>query len=138
SIRSRVEALVAPDKVTPQSLLRFQIHELRAAGLSSQKAAYILDLAAKSHSGEVELRNIGRISDERVIEQLAKVKGIGRWTAQMFLIFSLGRPDVFPAGDLGIRTAIRNRYGMNDLPDPAACQQIAERWRPFATVASWY
>ena len=89
SIRSRVEALVAPAKVTPETLLQFEVDQLRAAGLSPQKTAYIRDLAAKANSGEVELRTIGRLSDQAVIDQLTKVKGIGRWTAQMFLIFSL-------------------------------------------------
>ncbi len=85
-----------------------------------------------------DLRRIGRLPDEQVVEQLTQVKGIGRWTAQMFLIFSLGRPDVFPHDDLGVRTAIRNRYGLAELPDKATSHAIAAPWRPYASVASWY
>ena len=87
--------------------------QLRSVGLSPQKASYVADLAHKVNDGTVDLRQIGRLSDERIVEQLTQVKGIGRWTAQMFLIFSLGRLDVFPHDDLGVRTAIRNRYGLD-------------------------
>jgi DNA-3-methyladenine glycosylase II len=90
------------------------------------------------NDGTVDLRQIGRLSDERIVEQLTQVKGIGRWTAQMFLIFSLGRLDVFPHDDLGVRTAIRNRYGLDDLPDKQTAITIAAPWRPYASVASWY
>jgi DNA-3-methyladenine glycosylase II len=106
--------------------------------LSSQKASYVADLAAKVSEGVVDLRHIGRLSDERVVETLTKVRGIGRWTAQMFLIFSLGRPDVFPYDDLGVRAAIRDRYGLDALPDKATAFAIAASWRPYASVASWY
>ena len=92
----------------------------------------------KVNDGTVDLRQIGRLSDERIVEQLTQVKGIGRWTAQMFLIFSLGRLDVFPHDDLGVRTAIRNRYGLDDLPDKQTAIAIAAPWRPYASVASWY
>jgi DNA-3-methyladenine glycosylase II len=78
------------------------------------------------------------LSDERIVEHLIQVKGIGRWTAQMFLIFSLGRLDVFPHDDLGVRSAIRDNYGLDDLPDKETALEIAEPWRPYATVASWY
>jgi DNA-3-methyladenine glycosylase II len=86
----------------------------------------------------VDRRRISRLSDEQVVEQLTQVKGIGRWTAQMFLIFSLVRPDVFPHDDLGIRTAIRDRYGPAELPDKATSHVIATPWRPYASMASWY
>lgn len=85
-----------------------------------------------------DIRQIGRLSDERIVAQLAQVRGIGRWTARMFLIFSLGRLDVFPHDDLGVRTAIRNRYGLADLPDKQTAIAIAAPWRPYASVASWY
>ena len=138
SIRNRLEALVAPDKVTPESLQRFTPRQLRSAGLSQQKTTYILDLATKVSQDEVVLRTIGRRSNEAVIEELTQVKGIGRWTAQMFLMFALGRLDVFPAADLGIRSAIRDQYGLHDLPDNQISHEIAEPWHPYATVASWY
>ena len=138
SIRRRLEELIAPAKVTPETLLQFSDEDLHAVGLSPQKAAYICDLASKASSGSLELRTIGRFSDDAVIKQLTQVKGIGRWTAQMFLIFSLGRPDVFPEADLGVRVAIRDRYGLDELPDKATSLEIARPWRPFASVASWY
>lgn len=138
SIRNRLEQLVAPDKVTPESLLRFDPDELRSVGLSPQKATYVLDLATKTDDGTVELRTIGRRSDDGVIEELTQVKGIGNWTAQMFLIFALGRLDVFPHNDLGVRISIRDRYGLDDLPDKDASFEIAAPWRPYASVASWY
>jgi DNA-3-methyladenine glycosylase II len=136
SIRRRLQEL-APD-MTAASLTRFTVDQLRSVGLSPQKASYVADLARKVNDGTVELRQIGRLSDERVVEQLTLVRGIGRWTAQMFLIFSLGRLDVFPYDDLGVRTAIRNRYGLADLPDTHTAHAIAAPWRPYASVASWY
>jgi DNA-3-methyladenine glycosylase II len=138
SIRLRLIQFAGPEGLTPPNLARFNPEELRLAGLSPQKASYIADLAGKVHSGAVDLRQIGRLSDEQIIERLTEVRGIGRWTAQMFLIFSLGRLDVFPHDDLGIRSAIRNRYALAELPDKATAHAIAEPWRPYATVATWY
>ena len=138
AIRRRLQELVGPDGFTAANLSQFTTEQFRAVGLSTQKASYVADLSAKVHDGTVNLRHIGRLSDERVIEHLTQVRGIGRWTAQMFLIFSLGRPDVFPHDDLGVRTAIRDQYGLNDLPDKETCLRIAEPWRPYASVASWY
>lgn len=138
SIRLRLEQLVAPAKISPESLVGLDETALRSVGLSPQKTAYISDLAKKALDGHLELRTIGRCSDEAVIERLTQVKGIGRWTAQMFLIFALGRLDVFPEADLGIRMAIRNLYGLPDLPDSTTGHTIAKSWRPYATVASWY
>jgi DNA-3-methyladenine glycosylase II len=136
SIRRRLQEL-APD-MKAATIAQFTVDQLRSVGLSPQKASYIADLAHKVNDGTVELRQIGRLSDERVVEQLTLVRGIGRWTAQMFLIFSLGRLDVFPHDDLGVRTAIRNHYGLDDLPDKQAAIAIATPWRPYASVASWY
>lgn len=138
AIRTRLEELVADQGFTAENLARFSPDELRTAGVSPQKARYMLDLAVKVASGEVELKQIGRFSDQRVIEQLTKVKGIGTWTAQMFLIFSLGRRDVFPHDDLGVRTAIRNHYRLDGLPDRETSHRIARKWRPYASFASWY
>ena len=138
AIRKRLMELLGPDGLTAANLARFTTDELRSVGLSLQKASYVADLTGKVNDGTVQLRQIGRLSDERVVETLTQVKGIGRWTAQMFLIFSLGRPDVFPYGDLGVRTAIRDRYGLDDLPDKATAHTIAAAWRPYASVASWY
>ena len=138
SIRMRLEELAAPDGLTAVRLARFTPEQLRTAGVSPQKAKYILDLSANVEEGRVNLQQMGRFSDERVIEQLTQVKGIGRWTAQMFLIFALGRLDVFPHDDLGVRSAIRNRYDLDELPDKETSCAIAETWRPYSSVASWY
>ena len=128
SIRRRLQEL-APD-MTAATLSQFTVDQLRSVGLSPQKASYIADLARKVNDGTVDLRQIGRLSDERIVEQLTQVKGIGRWTAQMFLIFSLGRLDVFPHDDLGVRTAIRDRYGLADLPDKQTAMPLPLRGGP--------
>ena len=138
AIRKRVEALVAPHRLTADRIAQLPIDELRSAGLSPQKAGYIHDLSAKVSDQTVRLRTIGRRSDEEVIDELTQVKGIGRWTAQMFLIFCLGRLDVFPHDDLGIRAAIRDRYGLDELPNKSTSHEIAECWHPYASIASWY
>ena len=138
SIRNRLEQLLAPDRITPETLLGFKPRQLRSAGLSPQKTTYILDLANKIEQGHVVLRTIGRRGDEAVIKELTQVKGIGHWTAQMFLMFALGRLDIFPAADLGIRIAIRDHYGVAELPGKKLSHEIAAPWRPYATIASWY
>ncbi len=138
SIRGRLIEHVKPGGITPQTLNQMTPESLRALGISNQKATYLLGLAGRVGSGELRLDGIGRYSDERVIEELVKVKGIGVWTAQMFLIFSLGRLDVFPHDDLGVRVAIRNLYGLDDLPDKHLSHRIATPWRPYASVATWY
>ena len=138
AIRRRLQELAGPDGFTAHNLSRFSVDELRSAGLSLQKASYVVDLASKVDNGILDLRQIGRLSDEEVVAALTQVKGIGRWTAQMFLIFALGRPDVFPHDDLGVRAAIRDRYGLSELPDKTTSQAIAAPWRPYASVATWY
>jgi DNA-3-methyladenine glycosylase II len=138
SIWRRLRTLAGPGGLKAANLAQFSIAELRSVGLSPQKASYVTDLAQKVNDGTVDLRQIGRLPDERIVEHLVQVKGIGRWTAQMFLIFSLGRLDVFPHDDLGVRSAIRDRYGLADLPDKQTALAIAAPWRPYATVASWY
>ena len=138
SIFKRLQTLAGPRGMNAGRLGEFTVEELRSVGLSPQKASYVTDLVQKVNDGTVDLRQIGRLSDEQVIEQLIQVKGIGRWTAQMFLIFSLGRLDVFPHDDLGVRSAIRDNYGLADLPNKETALAIAAPWRPYATVASWY
>ncbi len=138
SIRAKLEVLIAPQKVSPEVLSRLTLEQLRSAGLSIQKATYLHDLSAKAADGTVQLKTVGRKSDEEVIEELIQVKGIGRWTAQMFLIFSLGRPDVFPPDDLGIKMALRNLYGLDDLPTKAQSHALAAPWSPHSTFATWY
>jgi DNA-3-methyladenine glycosylase II len=137
-IRKRIIALCAPDPISPAALLRIGEQGLRSAGCSRQKIAYLLDLSDKVQSGALPLNQLGRFADEVIIERMIAVKGIGVWTAQMFLIFSLGRPDVFPHGDLAVRTALQKIYKLRKLPDKARMNKIADRWRPFASVGSWY
>jgi DNA-3-methyladenine glycosylase II len=138
SIRQRLLSHVAPEKLSAENLSRLPPETLRTLGISPQKASYMLDLANRVRRGEVRLEKMGRMSDEEVIEELVKIKGIGVWTAQMFLMFALGRLDVFPHGDLGVRTAIRNLYALDDLPDRVTSHRIAEPWRPYASIGSWY
>ena len=138
SIRAKLEALIAPARVSPEVLAQFSVEQLKSAGLSSQKATYLHDLSAKAADGTLRLKIIGRLKDEEVIEELIQVRGIGRWTAQMFLIFSLGRPDVFPPDDLGIKVALRNLYGLSDLPTKTEAHAIAAAWTPHSTFATWY
>jgi len=128
----------AGGKLTPASILKLRPARMRAAGLSAQKTAYIRDLARHTRDGRVVFEELDRLSDEQVIETLTMVKGIGVWTAHMFLIFALRRPDVLPTGDLGIRSAIRKAYGFAELPKPAEIETLALPWRPYCTVASWY
>lgn len=125
-------------KVTPLLLISRTPEELREVGLSGQKVSYLRDLAERTLDGRLRLDRIGRLSDDEAIEHLIQVKGIGRWTAQMFLMFSLGRLDVFPHDDFGVRSGIRNLYGLSDLPDKRLSQEIAAPWTPYRTVASWY
>ncbi len=124
--------------IQPAALAALELDELKSVGLSRQKAAYISDLAHKVADGTVPLSHLGRLDDEAVIAELTQVKGIGRWTAQMFLIFSLGRPNVFPVDDLGVRTAIQTLYGFGDLPSKQVCLDIGSRWSPFASIGAWY
>ena len=98
--------------------------------MSRQKAGYIVDLATKCRDGSVQLSRLGRMTDESIIDELTQVKGIGRWSAQMFLIFGLGRLDVFPHDDLGVRTAIRHLYSLEELPKKDQCLAVGDRWRP--------
>lgn len=138
SIRQRLIDLVAPQKLAPEVIARLDLATLRTAGLSPQKASYLHDLAQKVTDGTVRLARLSRLTDDDVVAELTQVKGIGVWTAQMFLIFSLGRLDVFPPDDLGIRSAIRKLYALPELPGRDECNEIAEKWRPLATAGTWY
>jgi DNA-3-methyladenine glycosylase II len=128
----------AGGRLTPESILKLRPTRMRALGLSTQKTAYIRDLARQTRDGSVVFQELLALPDAGVIERVTKVKGIGVWTAHMFLIFALRRPDILPTGDLGIRNAIRRAYGMAELPTPAEIERMAERWRPYCSVASWY
>jgi len=131
-------AAAAGAKMTPESVLQLRPSRMRKLGLSTQKTAYIRDLARHTRDGLVVFEELHELTDQAVLERLTQVRGIGVWTAHMFLIFALRRPDVLPTGDLGIRNAIRKAYGMAELPTPAEMEALAGAWRPFCTVASWY
>jgi DNA-3-methyladenine glycosylase II len=138
TIRGRIKELHGPGKITAERFRELSAMQLRAAGLSMQKADYVADLTEAALIGRINLRTIVRKTDEQVVEELVQVKGIGRWTAQMFLIFSLGWLDVLPHDDLGVRAAIRNLYGLTELPDKERSHEIASPWPPYASAASWY
>ncbi len=139
AIRARLAARLGPDQpLTPEALLALTHDDLRAIGLSRAKEAYVTDLAAKVASGAVDLVTIDQLADDDVIAELTRVKGIGRWTAEMFLIFSLGRPDVLPVDDLGFRAGVRRHYGHAALPRAAELRALAEPWRPYRSFATWY
>ena len=138
TIAARFEALFDAGHPTPSAVAAVSDERLRGCGLSSQKLAYIRDLCARIEDGSLPLDALDRMSDDEVIEALTKVKGIGRWTAEMFLMFRLHRPDVLPVGDLGIVKAVQKVYGLRKLPTPDRLVRIGESWRPYRSVACWY
>ena len=135
TIRLRFERLLRPHAVTAERVRSLSEEDVRAAGLTRQKTRYVLTAADDVASGMVSLSGLGRMSDAEAIEHLTQLVGVGRWTAEMVLMFSLGRPDVFPIGDLGVRNAIRDLYG---IEDEAECETLAGTWRPYRSVATWY
>lgn len=122
----------------PQQILATPVRKLRAAGLSRQKVRYIRDIAARAADGTLPLGRLGRMQDDAIMERLVAVKGVGRWTAEIFMMFSLGRPDVFPVDDLGLQHAVRVAYGLRRMPSEKKMLEIGEPWRPHRSVASWY
>ena len=139
TIIKRFKALF-PDKTfpLPADILQKHDSELRTAGLSGSKVGYIKNLAQAFEDKSVDFSNINKLTDEEIIEMLTKIKGIGCWTAEMFLIFSLGRPDVFSFGDLGLRNAVKKLYKLRKDPSPAKLKQLSKRWQPHRTTASLY
>jgi DNA-3-methyladenine glycosylase II len=137
TIFSRFEALF-DSFPTPTQVLAVPDDRLRGVGLSSQKLGYLRDLCRRIAEGELPLDVLDRMDDEAVIENLTQVKGIGRWTAEMFLIFRLQRPDVLPVGDLGIVRAVQRAYKLRKAPTPDRLTRIGEAWRPYRSVACWY
>jgi len=139
AIYGRLTARFGDRPPTPQEILADEPEELRAAaGLSRAKVSYLRSLAEHVLSGELELARLDELGDEEVVAELVAVKGLGLWTAQMFLMFQLERPDVLPVGDLGIRRAIERAYSLEELPDPETMERLAERWRPYRTLACRY
>ena len=138
TIHRRFEEIYGGRAPTPAELLATPDEQLRAAGVSRQKAAYLKDLAAKVAGGAVPLERIEELDDDAIIRALVAVKGVGRWTAQMFLMFRLGRADVLPELDLGVQRGIQLAYGLSALPRPKDVQRIGAPWAPYRSVAAWY
>jgi DNA-3-methyladenine glycosylase II len=131
-------AALAGDPVTPQGILKLSDEQLRSAGLSKQKSSYLKDLAAKTASGLLDFSKLDAMSDEDVIKHLTQVKGVGVWTAQMFLMFTLRRPDVLPTGDYGVQAAMKKHYRKRKMPKPKEMEKIARLWSPYRSIACWY
>lgn len=137
-IYDRLARALPEERVMPEGILAVRPERMRRLGLSRQKTTYIRDLARQTVRGKVEFERLLDFRDEEVIARLTAVKGIGEWTAQMFLIFALRRHNVLPTGDLGIRNAIKKVYGLAELPKPREVEELARNWHPYCTVASWY
>jgi DNA-3-methyladenine glycosylase II len=138
TIMMRFLRLYDPDILTPEALLRTTDDTLRGIGLSRQKITYLKDLVTQIQGGALQLARLPMHSDAEVMHQLMRVKGIGHWTAEMFLIFALGRLDVFPVDDLGIRKAMQRAYGHKRPPAPVTMHRHARKWIPYRTIATWY
>jgi len=131
-------AALAGEPLTPKGILKLTDAQMRGAGLSKQKTSYLRDLAERTQRGDLNFADLANLSDEAVIERLTQVKGIGVWTAHMFLMFSLRRPNVLPTGDFGVKMAIKRHYRKRKPPDPKQMQKIAKCWEPYRSVACWY
>ncbi|MDE3094585.1 MAG: DNA-3-methyladenine glycosylase 2 family protein [Chloroflexota bacterium] len=138
AIERRFLALFGGRIPRPEDLAAAPDEALRAAGISRQKASYMHSIAQHFASGELSNRALRRASDNEVIDAVTRIKGIGRWTADMLLMFCLGRPDVLPVGDLGVRNSMRAAYQMDDPPDAETMLQIGDAWRPYRSAGTWY
>jgi len=138
SITKKFRKLYKSKFPKPRDIIKTSDSKLRTTGLSKMKIVYIKELSKKIESKELNMRKISTQSNEQVIEVLTDVKGIGRWTAEMFLIFSLGRLDILPVGDLGLKKGIQSMYSLKELPEKEQIEQLAESWKPYRTVATWY
>lgn len=140
AIERRLHALYSDDArpPTPTELLATTDEAFRGAGVSRQKVGYLRDLATHIVDGTLAFDELDRLSDDEAIERLTAVKGVGEWTAHMFLMFQLGRPDVLPVGDLGVRLGMRRAYGLDETPSPARAREIGAPWAPYRSVGSWY
>lgn len=138
AIMARVRAALPEEKVTPEALLPFDFDRLRTLGLSTPKARYIRNLVEHVSSGQLQLETLSELDDEEIISQLIAVKGIGRWTAEMSLIFTFGRADVLPVDDLGFLEGVRVAYQLPARPSKQELRERGELWRPYRTFATWY
>jgi DNA-3-methyladenine glycosylase II len=137
TIFKRFTAL-AGDPVTPAGILKLTDAQMRSVGLSKQKTSYLKDMAQRAARGELDFRRLPEMKDEEVVQHLTQVKGVGVWTAHMFLMFTLRRPNVLPTGDYGIQVAMKKHYKKRKLPKPAQMEKIARPWEPYRSVACWY
>jgi len=131
-------AALAGEPLTPQGILKLTEAQMRSAGLSKQKSSYLKDMAERAARGDLDFSRLPALIDDEVIQHLTQVKGVGVWTAHMFLMFSLRRPDVLPTGDFGIRMAMKKHYKKRKLPTPVQMEKIAKLWAPYRSVACWY
>jgi len=129
---------LAGEPLTPEGILELSDEQLRGVGLSKQKSAYLKDLATKTRDGLLDFARLPDLTDDEVIKHLTQVKGIGVWTAHMFLMFTLRRPDVLPTGDYGVQAAIKTHYRKRKLPKPHVMEKIARPWAPYRSIACWY
>ncbi len=137
-IFGRLHAAAGQEQLTPAGIMRLRPEKMRKLGLSGQKTLYIRELAKHTKRGSIVFESLPDSDDAVVIEHLTRVKGIGVWTAQMFLMFALRRKDVLPVADLGIRSAMKKAYGLEDLPKPEEMERIAAAWKPYSSIACWY
>lgn len=138
AIMARLRAATPGGRIAPEALIQLDHDALRAAGLSPQKRRYIRDLTERVSSGQLDLEHLSELDDETVINELVVVKGVGRWTAEMILLFSLGRPDVLPVDDLGLLEGVREAYGLESRPTRKEMLERGEAWRPYRSIATWY
>jgi len=131
-------AALAGEPVTPEGILKLTPENMRTVGLSKQKSSYLFDMAERASRGELDFARLPDLTDEEVIKHLTQVKGVGVWTAHMFLMFTLKRPNVLPTGDFGVQMAIKKHYGKRKLPKPLQMEKIARPWEPYRSIACWY
>ena len=138
TIFNRLAAAVKVSPMTPEAVLQLRPQKMRTVGLSKQKTLYIRELARLTRDGAIQFERLPEMEDAAIIETLTRVKGVGVWTVQMFLMFALQRPNVLPVGDLGVRAAMKKAYGLAELPKPQEMERIAAAWHPYCSIASWY
>jgi DNA-3-methyladenine glycosylase II len=138
TIFNRLAEAAKANPITPEAILKLRPQKMRTLGLSKQKILYIRELARLTRDGNIQFERLPEMEDAAIIETLTRVKGVGVWTVQMFLMFALQRPNVLPVGDLGVRAAMKKAYGLPELPKPAEMERIAAVWHPYCSIASWY
>ena len=138
TIFNRLAGAAKVTPLTPEAILKLRPQKMRTLGLSKQKTLYIRELAKLTRDGDIQFERLPEMEDAAIIETLTRVKGVGVWTAQMFLMFALQRPNVLPVGDLGVRAAMKKAYGLAELPKPQEMESIAAAWHPYRSIGSWY